>query len=781
MAPAQAAPTIGGSAEPTGVGSDALPNPIAEKQAALREQAISDVLSGKAKVQTINGQQVVQVTSENASANGQGNGNDQGKGHDQGKGKGKGHDQGKGHGKGGKDSYQSKYVPVAHEGTDRIFVVLVEFGDQQPTFPLDPKAQRHEGPLHNQIPEPDRTKDNSTVWAADHSQAYFQNLYFGEGESLKNYMTTQSSGRYSVDGTVTDWVKVPFTEGRYGTNRCGQTNCGDVKLLIQDAAKAWVDGQLADGRTMDDIKAELATFDVQDRYDLDGDGDFNEPDGWIDHFQIVHAGGDEADGDPIYGTDAVWSHRWYSNLAYGPSCFDGRACLTGAPIGGTVNPDGTVASTDDYTGFYVGDYTIQPENGGRSVFYHEFTHDLGLPDDYNSVTASGDNSNEYWTLMAQSRLGGATDGGIGERAGDLGAWNKLQLGWLDYDYLTAGQKKTVKLGASEYNNKDAQAVIVGLPPKPVQHDLPAPYAGSGVYYSGHTNNSIITLKQTVTVPTTDPVLSFQTIYDLETDYDYAQVTANGAPLTAWDGTQAAWGPMTVDLSAYAGQSVELAFSYVTDPAVSGNDPDVPDGVLLDDIRLGGTLIGDGEGGLGAWTTNGWVAAGAQYTTYHPGYYIAANRTYVSYDQYLKTGPYYFGYGAALPDKVDHFAYQQGLLVSYWDTSVDDNDVNVHPGSGRNLYVDSHPAPFKQTSTGALWRPRVQIYDAPFSLAKTDTVTLHVDGVANTFGGLPGNPVFRDTDKYFYEESPNQGVKLPGVGVTMTILKQNGTTMNVKVD
>ena len=56
----------------------------------------------------------------------------------------------------------------------------------------------------------------------------------------------------------------------------------------------------------------LATFDQWDRYDFDGDGNFNEPDGYIDHFQIVHAGGDEADGDPIQGEDAIWSHRWYA-------------------------------------------------------------------------------------------------------------------------------------------------------------------------------------------------------------------------------------------------------------------------------------------------------------------------------------------------------------------------------------------------------------------------------------------------------------------------------------
>ena len=63
----------------------------------------------------------------------------------------------------------------------------------------------------------------------------------------------------------------------------------------------WVQDQLAAGQTMAQIQDYLKTFDVQDRYDSDVDGNYDEPDGFIDHFQIVHAGGDEAAGDPTYG------------------------------------------------------------------------------------------------------------------------------------------------------------------------------------------------------------------------------------------------------------------------------------------------------------------------------------------------------------------------------------------------------------------------------------------------------------------------------------------------
>ena len=100
------------------------------------------------------------------------------------------------------------------------------------------------------------------------------------------------------------------------------------------------------------------------------------------------------------------------------------------PTGPT--PTSSAAPEIGDTGIWIGDYTIQPENGGRSVFFHEYGHDLGLPDDYDTA-GGGDNANEWWTLMAQSRLGAKGEQFIGDRAGDLGAWNKLQLGWLDYE------------------------------------------------------------------------------------------------------------------------------------------------------------------------------------------------------------------------------------------------------------------------------------------------------------------------------------------------------------
>jgi len=762
-----AVPSVGAAAdEPLPV--DDLPSAEGLKERELRQVAVQGVLNGQMSTQKINGSTVVKVgSSDKSRALGA-----------------------------SLFKHKDKYVELDREKTDRIFVVLVDFGNQRDaaypdvdTNPTIPGPAKFDGPLNNEIPQPDRAVDNSTVWQSNFSQSYFQDLYFGGGESLKNYYESQSSGRYSVSGQVTDWVKVPFNQARYGRSDgfpCASNICANVYDLVRDGANAWVTDQLAQGRTLAQVQADLATFDVWDRYDHDGDGNFNEPDGYLDHFQIVHAGGDQADGDPIYGEDAIWSHRSY---AYAQN--RGRTGPPGNLDGGTQVGN---------TGFWIGDYTMQPENGGRSVFYHEYGHDLGLPDDYN-ILSGGDNNNEHWTLMAQSRLGAKNDQAIGERGGDLAAWNKLQLGWLNAVTVNANQPKLVNLGPEEYNSNKPQAIVVVLPKKVVTTPYGSPAEGTHQWYSGDGNNLENTMTRQVTLGAGAASLSFQAHWDIEDcggdACDYAFVEVNdGSGWTAIagnitkpaegngiDGTQATNVPATFDLSAYAGKSVGLRFRYSTDPAVGGNDAAAPNGIFIDAITItsgGATVFADGaEAGDNGWTLDGFAAVGASASAEFDNYYIAGYRSYVQFDQYLKTGPYYFGYQNTRPDFVDHYAYQQGLLISYWDTSFRDNDTFAHPGSGRNLYVDAHPKPMLR-SDGVAWRARVQVYDAPFSLQKTDSFTLHNNSVAEKIKSQSGQPLFDDKAKFFYDELPNHGVKLPGVGVKIRVLATIGTTMLVLV-
>jgi immune inhibitor A len=766
---AGAAPPDQARFQPRAVVADDLVGPAEAKRRELREVAIKKVIAGDAKVQQRGASKVVKV-GKTTPAKGQ--------------------------------PAEDQYVELAREKTDKIFVVLAEFGNErhpsypdQDTDPTWPGPATFNGPLHNQIPEPDRTKDNKTIWQPDFSRAHFQELYFGDGpddNSVKNYYERQSSGRYSVEGQVTDWVKVRYNEARYGRSNgfpCASTVCSNSWNLIADALNAWVADQKAAGKTDAQIAEDLKSYDVWDRNDYDADGNFNEPDGYIDHFQIVHAGGDQADTDPYQGEDAIWSHRWkaFQNTGEGPA----------------FNKDGGVQI--GATGLWVADYTMQPENGGVSVFVHEYAHDLGLPDEYDTTAATGtqENAVNWWSLMAQSRVSGPGEPAGGPRAADLQAWDKLQLGWLDYEVVPAGTSRTLDLGPSEYNSAKAQGVVVPLPKKTVVYPLGAPHGGTKQWYSQQGNDREATLTRQVTLPAGSASLSFWARWNIEDcgpdacDYAYVEVDdgsgfepiagsiTKAAEGNGIDGYQPEWTQGTFDLSAFAGKTVSLRLRYSTDPAAQGAEghTDEPAGIFADDFTLtagGQTVFTDGaESGNNGWTPDGFVAASESRSVAYDNYYVASNRQYVSYDQYLKTGPYNY-YDASRPNWAEHFPYQNGLLVSYWDTSYSDNDESVHPGEGEILVVDSHPNPIYRLD-GGLWRPRIQTYDSPFSLEKADSFTLHMpNGQPSYIRGQDAVPVFDDRRAYWNATMPNVGVKVPNAGVKIQVQKQDGTSMRVRI-
>ena len=116
----------------------------------------------------------------------------------------------------------------------------------------------------------------------------------------------------------------------------------------------------------------------------------------------------------------------------------------GAPFGGVRIPG---------TKYWIGDYTTEPENGGLGVFAHEFGHDLGLPDYYD--TAGGENSTGFWTLMSSGSWMGHGNGTIGTTPNQMGPVEKLQLGWLDYDVADADRTSEHELGPSYHATKTA--------------------------------------------------------------------------------------------------------------------------------------------------------------------------------------------------------------------------------------------------------------------------------------------------------------------------------------
>lgn len=130
--------------------SDEQPHELELKRRALKQQALSEVLTGEATTEKRGASTVAKV---------------------------------------GKKQNKDQYVELKREKTDKIFVILAEFGNERhpdypdrDTNPNIPGPARFDGPVRNQIPEPDRAVDNTTIWEPDFSRQYFQDLYFSRPE-----------------------------------------------------------------------------------------------------------------------------------------------------------------------------------------------------------------------------------------------------------------------------------------------------------------------------------------------------------------------------------------------------------------------------------------------------------------------------------------------------------------------------------------------------------------------------------------------------------------------
>ncbi|WP_353953497.1 immune inhibitor A domain-containing protein [Knoellia sp. S7-12] len=716
-----------------------LPNPLGDAARELRKDAVNKLIKGEATTETRGGQRVIKVKGNAKAAKGS---------------------------KAAKDRFVS--YPVDRE--EDIFTILAEFGDE-----VNPKTGGTAGPIHNEIPEPDRnwdgsaTDNNSTEWRADFNRKHYLEMMFGEGESFKDFYLKQSNGRFLAKGDVSDWVSVPGNAATYGSNKISDAE--GAWPFVQDSATAWFDSQKAAGKTDAEIKTYLLQFDKVDRYDFDGDGNFAEADGYIDHFQAIHAGEGEEAGGGAQGEDAIWSHRWYA--------YSNQIGKTGPA---TNKAGGVQLGT---SGIWIGDYTTEPENGGLGVFTHEFGHDLGLPDYYD--TAGGDNGTGFWTLMSGGSWlnNGTVD--IGSKPGYMGPLEKLQLGWLDY--TVADKSGNYTLGQADLDGaKTPQAVAVPLPDKRVVTKYNTPHSGAAEWWSGSGDDLKNSLTRDVNLTgKTSASMSAWLDYDIEAGYDYLYVQAstdggaNWTDVDAIGGKSSGWVQKSWNLSPFAGKQTKVRFNYVTDGGLA------PKGAFIDDIAItvdGASVLNDNvEAGANGWTAAGFTIINGTIDKMYPRYYLVENRVYSGYDETLKTGPYNFGWANTKPDWVERFPYQNGMLVWYVDASFADNNTSVHPGGGQALPVDARPAPVKWP-TGELLGNRRQPWDATFGQEKTDQVTFHRNGVPVTIKKQAAIPTFDDTDvnKYWTADNPWNSVKVAGTGTKVTVAKtaKKGTEMQLKI-
>jgi immune inhibitor A len=663
---------------------------------------------------------------------------------------------------------RGQYVELAREGEDPVWTVLGEFAD----YP------------HNSIEQPDREYDNSTLWEPDFNRDYYMSILFDEGKganSMRQWYIENSANRYAVYGDVTDWVSLPGNACDYDDGDPGPGGAVSVWQFLIDSVDGWYDAQIAAGKTPAEIDAYLADFDVWDRYDWDMDGVFDEPDGYIDHMQFVHAGeGNEAGGGAL-GDCAIWSHSWFAWYPLigvaGPSP---EYLLGGVQIG--------------ESSYWLNKYTIQPENGGVGVFVHEYAHDLGLPDLYDYT---GENSTGFWTVMSSGSWLSQSDEDIGSQPNHFGVWEKFQLGWLNYEVAWAGKSSAHKLGPAEYNTKQAQALFVSLPPKGVVEDIGDPYEGEYFYYSGQGNNLNNWMVKPISLAA-DAAFTAKVNFEIELDWDYAYLVYSSDGGASWTalptnlstntnpngnnfgngitGNSGGWVDLTATIPAGDGL---IGFNYLTDAEV------VEPGLMVDNIEIDGYPMDGGEDDAG-WEYVGFVRTTGTETAYYSNYYVVEFRQYRGFDAGLANA-YNFGWVGVedYGNYVEHFPYQDGMLISYWDNSFIDNNVGANCAAGRCggllLPVDAHPEPLIR-GDGGIWRNRVQSYDATFSLEPTDEINLHWQGAESTHPSLPAVPVFDDTLSYYDASNPMGSVITPVTGTQIIIrsISAHGTFMQVQV-
>jgi immune inhibitor A len=574
-------------------------------------------------------------------------------------------------------------------------------------------------------------------------------------------------------------VPLPGNACDYDDGGPGPGDAFSVWQFLIDSINGWYNAQIADGKTPAEINDYLSGFDILDRYDYDGDGNFDEPDGYIDHMQFVHAGeGNEAGGGAL-GDCAIWSHSWstYWWLTVGPA----------------FNMSGGIQiGNSDY---WVLKYTIQPENGGVGVFAHEYGHDLGLPDLYD--TSGGENSTAFWTLMSSGSWLSQNGVDIGSEPNHMGDWEKFQLGWLNYEVAFAGQKSEHKLGPSTANTKQAQGLFVVLPPKEVTEDIGPAYDGDYYYYSGAGDNLDNRMYKAFSMQA-GATLKAMVNYQIESDWDYAYVIVSTDDGATWQtvetdhsttddpngnnfgfgitGGSGGWAELNADLPA---GDVMVGFQYWTDGNTGGF------GFKVDNVEMTDQPFDGAEEDAG-WTYGGFRVTSGIESAYYNHYYLAEFRQYSGYDAGLAHA-YNFGFGGVpgLSNWVEHFPYQDGLLINYWDTSFANNNVGANCAGGRCggllLPIDAHPD-VMYDFFGNVWRNRTQTYDSTFGLEPTDAIILHRFGEPSFHPSLPAVPMFDDLNSYYDPANPWGSVIVPNTGTQIRVknISTLGSFMQVQV-
>ncbi|MGE5701773.1 MAG: immune inhibitor A domain-containing protein, partial [Clostridia bacterium] len=612
----------------------------------------------------------------------------------------------------------------ADQFVDQAVVALVEFPDFE----------------HNNI-------ENNGVdfWTKDFNQEHYEGMLFNEDGytspegvellTFNQFYLEQSAGSWAVNGAVTPWIKSKENAAYYGGNDKYGNDKAPRELIIE---------------TLESVGEQIAgnedEYDKRDPYDIDEDGITMEPDGMLDSLLVVHAGIDESAGGGALGDDAIWAHR--------------------STLGEPVEIPGT-----DLKAY---DYIIQPEDGTAGVFAHEYGHNLGLPDEYDTGYTGKGEPVAVWSIMSAGSWAGLIPGA--EPTG-FSPWAKLFLGELyggswpkaadvSATKLKIGKEYKFKLKEAVADTDRNKIVRVNLPDRPLEP--PTQPLGKKSYYStkGNDLNAKMTSTEIDLTNASNVALSFESWRSLEIDFDYVYVNVleDGSDepkrvASFSDDTQGKWVKEEIDLSEFAGKRIQIQFHYKTDTAVAMN------GFYVDNIVVtadGKTVLEDDGEGDSAFELKGFVTFDGK-PAMMKNYYLVEWRSHNGVDQ-----------GLAHYRRNDSIiSYDPGMLIWYYDARWgEDNMVGNHPGEGFLGVIDSHQRGHFW-DTGEVGTTRFQLYDASFGKAKKSDLEVILPERAMSYKGLQGIATFSDQKDYSAKKyNPDGGKLLPVYGISITVDEVN---------
>ncbi|RXT07015.1 immune inhibitor A domain-containing protein [Ammoniphilus sp. CFH 90114] len=594
-------------------------------------------------------------------------------------------------------------IPQLH--TDYIALALIEFPDV----------------AHNQLSDP------FYRFQTDFSPEHYERMLFNqegyvtpEGTAITTmaqYFYEQSGGTWTVDGESTPWIQSVHESVYYGENSNSMYDVHDRELVAET---------LDHVGTM--IQGKEHLYDQRDPYDSDGDGDLYEPDGMLDNLMVVYAGESE---NTLDEPDLIWPKK--SHLE-GPTRIPGTSLL-------------------------AYDFTLQSEFSGTGLFAHEYSHNLGLPDLYDTTSFGSrgliGTPVGAWSLMDE---GGRMGMPVETLPTGFDPWSKMFLQtvyggrWiepieLDYDQLDSAQP--VLLTEATDFDPHGKLLKINLPDQEIERSVQP--LGTFSYYTGKENLMSLQLTSDVIdlTPSENVTLHFDSFRWIEEGYDFFTVSVidevyrEGVEIASFSDRTSDWEHQELDLSAFAGRPIQLHFAYKTDQYV------VEEGVFLDEIKVvadGQTIFYDNVESDPKFQNDGFALYDGTGDLF-PHYYLIELRSHRGVDQGLQ--------------HVYEIEYEPGMLIWYYDGRFKNNRTSLHPGYGMIGVVDARTQVLvyseeDPTPMGSL----TQVRDATFGLKET--------APSDYYPTLAGVPIFYDRNDYSIPDLPEAGKILPKLGLQVQV-------------